>query len=62
MNELSDTELALLDMLVTKPRALLPPHICVYAEHLSQFGFAMFSEGQWFVTAKGLNLTHHSIH
>ena len=62
MIELSDNEEAVLELLAAKPRTLLPPRISEFAERLSQLGFAIFDQGAWYVTAAGLQVSHHRIH
>jgi Mn-dependent DtxR family transcriptional regulator len=62
MFELSDTEVAMLSLMMTHPLTFVPPRISPMAERLAQHGLAIYQDGTWFVTAEGIQITRHTIH
>lgn len=62
MEALNDTEIAVLELLVAKPMTSFSPLAASAAARLSQLGFAVCQDGQWFVTARGVELTHRYVH
>ena len=62
MAELSDNEVAVLSLLVSKPLTYVPPRVSLMAEGLARRGLAVFDNGSWFVTAEGIHITQHTIH
>jgi hypothetical protein len=62
MNALNDTEIAVLELLVAMPRTVFSPVAASAANKLSQLGFAVCEEGRWFVTARGIEVTHRTLH
>ena len=62
MDALNDTEIAVLELLVAMPRTVFSPLATSAATKLSQLGFAVCEDGRWFVTARGVELTHRYVH
>lgn len=62
MDSLNDNEIAVLELLVAMPVTLFSPLAAKAASHLSELGFAVCADGQWFVTARGIELTHRHVH
>jgi hypothetical protein len=62
MEALDDNEIAVLELLVAMPISALSPIAAKVASHLSDLGFAVCADGQWFVTARGVALTHRHVH
>lgn len=63
MSRLTDNELAMLELLIHKPRAVLPPMHIAYVRSLSRRGLAVrSSDGRWYVTAAGVRQTNRTLH
>jgi hypothetical protein len=62
MHALNDTEIAVLELLVAMPRTVFSPVAASAATKLSELGFAVCEEGRWFVTARGIEVTHRTLH
>ncbi len=62
MHALNDTEIAVLELLVAMPRSVFSPVATSAATKLSQLGFAVCEGGRWFITARGIEVTHRTLH
>ena len=62
MNNLSENEVAVLELLVMKPRDFFPPMARRVARGLVKRGLAMVDNGEWFVTAAGVKQAHLQLH
>lgn len=62
MTHLNENDLAVLELLVMKPRDYFPPLALRVARKLSKHGLAVCQRGEWYVTAAGLRQVHHQLH
>ncbi len=62
MTNLNENEVAVLELLVMKPRDYFPPLALRVARKLSKRGLAICQSGEWYVTAAGLRHAHQQLH
>ncbi|MGQ0671345.1 MAG: hypothetical protein ACT4N2_00490 [Hyphomicrobium sp.] len=62
MTHLNENDLAVLELLVMKPRDFFPPMALRVARKLSRRGFAVCTAGEWYVTAAGLKQARRQVH
>ena len=62
MTHLNENDLAVLELLVMKPRDYFPPLALRVARKLSKHGLAICRSGEWYVTAAGLRQAHQQLH
>ena len=62
MANLNENDLAVLELLIMKPRDYFPPLALRAARKLLKRGLAICDHGEWFVTAAGLKLTNQALH
>jgi hypothetical protein len=59
---LDNDEAAILELLAIRPLSYFPPLPRSIAEQLALKGLAIFSDGQWYLTADGLTYTGRTLH
>jgi hypothetical protein len=62
MTNLNENDLAVLELLIMKPRDFFPPMALKVARKLSRRGLAVCDRGEWHVTALGLRQAHRQLH
>lgn len=62
MTSLNDNDLAVLELLIMKPRDYFPPLALRVARKLSKRGLAVCDRGEWFVTAAGVRQARRQLH
>ena len=62
MFALNDNEMAMLELLVMKPLSDVPPYPDMLARRLRRQGLAVFANGTWYATARGISVTGRTLH
>jgi hypothetical protein len=62
MANLNDNDLAVLELLLMKPRDYFPPLALRVARKLKKYGLAVCEHGEWYVTAKGVRQARMQLH
>ncbi|HEY8277239.1 MAG TPA: hypothetical protein VIG52_09640 [Methyloceanibacter sp.] len=62
IEENDDNEVAVLELLALNPCSYFPALPSELAEELARKGQVMFSDGWWYLTAKGLSRTGRILH
>ena len=62
MFALNDNEMAMLELLAMKPLSDVPPYPDMLARRLRRQGLAVFANGTWYVTSKGISVTGRTLH
>jgi hypothetical protein len=61
-SNLNENDMAVLELLIMKPREYFPPMALKVARRLSKRGLAICDHGAWYVTAAGLRQARFQLH
>ena len=54
--------MAMLELLAMKPLSCVPPYLYMIARRLCRRGLAVFANGTWYATSKGISVTGRTLH